>query len=325
MFLNNITVMLFLAPLTLEVCSSIPVQPVLLISAEACVANTLGGATLLGSPPNLVLGTTLGIGFNTVAAHMGPIMALCTAALLAVYYFLHAGELKPPAPAPTSMRNLAGQIVHPDLLRISLGALFLTVALLILQPYLAARFRFSFTVGMAALGPAVALVLTQRRHARRIAGGVDYGMLFFFMGLFVMVGSLQAAGIFVVLARALLSLFHNPVATSLALLWGAAFASAFVDNVPMAIAIAYVLREMAFLPGAPPARMLLWAALAGLTLGGNLTPIGASPNIVAYGFLERRRLKVGWKRWAILTLPPTLAALGVASGLLWMKIRFGWY
>src|ERR1035438_4538364 len=125
---------------------------------------------------------------------------------------------------------------------------------------------------------------------------LDYETLVFFAGLFILVGSLDHVGLFQTLAHTLTKV-QNPLGLMLAVLWGAAAASAFVDNVPMALAMAYVIKPLAAISPSFPSGILVWAALIGLTLGGMMTPIGASPNIVAYGILEKQGIRIGWKTW----------------------------
>jgi Na+/H+ antiporter NhaD/arsenite permease-like protein len=153
---------------------------------------------------------------------------------------------------------------------------------------------------------------------------IDYETLLFFMGLFILIGALDQVGIFRILARRL-STIENPVLLMLATLWLSAFASALVDNIPMALAMAYLIRNLAMMSPGFPAGILVWATLIGLTLGGNMTPIGASPNVVAYGILEKRKMRTGWKNWAQLAVPSTLLALLTASGWMWISFRLGWY
>ncbi len=101
--------------------------------------------------------------------------------------------------------------------------------------------------------------------------------------------------------------------------------SGVVDNVPLALAMSYVLKDLALAPGMPALALMVWALALGVNMGGNLTPIGASANVVAYSFMEKNHGKVGWKRWIMLTAAPTLAVMLVATGLVMLKGHFGWY
>jgi Na+/H+ antiporter NhaD/arsenite permease-like protein len=328
MFLDNITVMVFLTTLTLELCTHIPVNPVVLITAEVCAANTGGGATLMGAPPNIVMGTTLGYGFNAFLTHMGLPVAICTAVLLAAYYVIHRKDLNKPQRidrVELDAVDLRSKIKDPALMQAGLATLAAVVLLLVIQRRLESTWHLTFTVGMAALVPALVLMVGMDRHGRDVLRKVDVESILFFIGLFVMVGALDKVGVFKLLNRFVLDRVSHPLVLAIAFLWFGAFTSALVDNIPMALSMAYLIKDMRGLPGAAPEGLIVWASLLGLLMGGNMTPIGASPNVVAYGILERSRLSVGWKRWIILTTPPTLIALLVASLLIALKFKLGWY
>lgn len=328
MVLDNITVMLFLAALSLELCAYIPLNPIVLITAEVCAANTGGGATLVGAPPNVVMGTTLGYGFNSFLIHMAPSVWVCTLILLAVYYVIHRKRLhgvRVQNRQELDAIDLSKKITDRDLMHSGLIALGGAVFLLIAHRSLENIFHLPITVGLAAMIPALVLMVYEDRHGRDVMRKIDLESLVFFIGLFIIVGALDKAGVFRSFAHLVLTHMHHPVAIIIAFLWFAAITSAFVDNVPMALSMAYLIKEMKGIPGAPPEGMMVWASLIGLLMGGNMTPIGASPNVVAYGILERLGMKIGWKQWADLTVPPTVSALLVASLLMWIKYQMRWF
>jgi Na+/H+ antiporter NhaD/arsenite permease-like protein len=111
----------------------------------------------------------------------------------------------------------------------------------------------------------------------------------------------------------------------MALHWGPGLASGIVDNVPLALAMSYMLGSMDGQPGMPSLGMMVWALALGVDLGGNLTPIGASANVVAYSVVERDHGHIGWKRWVLVAAPPTLLGMVLASGILLWKSNIGWY
>jgi Na+/H+ antiporter NhaD/arsenite permease-like protein len=111
----------------------------------------------------------------------------------------------------------------------------------------------------------------------------------------------------------------------MALHWLPGLASGIVDNVPLALAMSYVLKDLAAMPGMPALALMVWSLALGIDIGGNLTPIGASANVVAYSFMERNHGSIGWKRWLIVAVPPTILAMIFASALIMLKGRFGWY
>jgi len=327
MVLDNITVMLFMTALTLEICAYVDTNPVVLIVMEVCAANTGGGATLLGAPPNIVMGTTLGYGFNQFLAHMALPAWLCTGVLMAVFYISERVPLSQSHPHGRDHWDASSEvekIKDRGLLKGGLVALGSALVLMMLHP-LFTRLGLPVSIGLAALVPALGLLVFLDRHGRQVLKKIDFDTLLFFMGLFVIMGGLRKAEVFDLVDRKLLQVCGDGGGLMLGILWLAAILSAFVDNVPMALSMAYLIQGLDGLPGAPPQSMLVWSALMGLLLGGNMTPIGASPNVVAYGILEERGTRVGWARWARMTVPATLSALAAASAFMWFKWKIGWY
>jgi Na+/H+ antiporter NhaD/arsenite permease-like protein len=117
----------------------------------------------------------------------------------------------------------------------------------------------------------------------------------------------------------------SPMMLVMALHWGPGLVSGSVDNVPLALAMTYVLKDLAALPGMPALGLMVWALATGVDIGGNLTPVGASANVVAYAFMERNHGSIGWKRWIIIAAPPTLLVMLLISLLLLYKNQIGWY
>jgi Na+/H+ antiporter NhaD/arsenite permease-like protein len=320
--------MLFLTTLTLELCAYIPINPLIFISAEVCAANTGGGATLVGSPPNVIMGTTLGYGFNSFLVHMFPVAWISTGVIMVVYYLTHRNHLqgvKIHRRKELEAMDLSKKIVDKKLMIGGLVALGIAVILLITHTLIERFFRIPLTLGLAALVPALGLMVYENRHGRDVMRKIDLESLVFFIGLFVIVGGLNQVGAFQILSTMILTHVQNPIAVILIFLWFAALASAIVDNVPMALSMAYLIKEMKYGPGAPPEGIIVWASLIGLIMGGNMTPIGASTNVIAYGILERAKITVGWGTWAKLTVKPTILALIVASILICVQYKLGWY
>ena len=117
----------------------------------------------------------------------------------------------------------------------------------------------------------------------------------------------------------------NTTRLILVLHWFPGLLSGIVDNVPLALAMSYVLKDLAALPGMPALSILVWSLALGIDIGGSMTPIGASANVVAYSYLERKHGKVGWKKWLALAVPATLIAMLAASALILVKSKIGWY
>lgn len=332
MFMDSITVMLFLSALTLQLCRLLKVDPVTFIIAEVCAANTGGSATLVGDPPNVILGTTLGFNFADFAAHTGPISAIAAVTLLLVFYFSHRQHLRDAHKLLTpqtvhDIENMVRDPLHMRMTRVGLTAFSAAVVLLVGHHWLQKATGLPLTAAVSALLPAVlALLALPGGDRRRVILKVDGGSILFFAGLFVLIGGLEKARVFEVLAETLArSGGDNHTGLVMALHWGPGIFSGVIDNVPLALAMSYVLKDLASLPGMPALALMVWSLALGVNLGGNLTPIGASANLVAYSYMEKHHGRVGWGRWMVVAVPSTLITMVVASALVAAKGVYGWY
>jgi Na+/H+ antiporter NhaD/arsenite permease-like protein len=212
------------------------------------------------------------------------------------------------------------------MLKLGLSGFLTAIFLMVTHTFLSAATGISVTTASAALMPALVVLLVGKDATRHILGKIDMESLLFFIGLFVLVGALEKTRVIELLAEAMFGASQGNSAGLLMMLhWGSGITSAAVDNIPMALAMAYVIKDMASLPGAPALSIMVWALALGVDIGGNMTPIGASPNVVAYAFMERNYGKIGWKRWLKMTVPPTIAAMALASLILLGKYAIGWY
>jgi Na+/H+ antiporter NhaD/arsenite permease-like protein len=332
MFMDSITVMLFLSMLTLQLCRLLKLDPVPLIIAEVCAANTGGSATLVGDPPNVILGTTLGFNFADFAQHTGPISAVAALALLGIFYLINRRRLRAAHAAltPATIREierLHTDPMHAHMTRVGLIAFGVAVALLVLHIPISHALNIHFSAAPCALVPAViALALLSNSDRRLVLRKIDKSSLIFFMGLFVLIGGLEKVHVFDRIAEMLASATSsNPTGLVVALHWGPGMMSGVVDNVPLALAMSYVLKDLALAPGAPALALMVWALALGVNMGGNLTPIGASANVVAYSMVEKNHGKIGWKRWVTMALVPTLIVMIFATAMVVLKGQIGWY
>src|SRR6185503_17623765 len=154
----------------------------------------------------------------------------------------------------------------------------------------------------------------------------DVESLVFFAGLFVLIGGLEKVQVFEQMASMMAAATTgSPQSLVMALHWGPGLLSGILDNVPLALAMSYVLKDLAAHPEMPALALMVWSLALGVDMGGNLTPIWASANVVAYSLMEKHHGPVGWKRWLIIAVPPTLAAMVLASALIMLKGQMGWY
>jgi Na+/H+ antiporter NhaD/arsenite permease-like protein len=334
MFMDSITVMLFLSALTLQLCRLLKIDPVPFIVAEVCAANTGGSATLVGDPPNVILGTTLGFSFTDFATHTGPISAAAAITITLVFYFINRRILRDAHTAlddeaVAQIEALHRDPLHAELTRVGLIGFGLAVFLLVTHHAIGEWTGFHISAAASALVPAVlALLALPGHHRKPVLSKLireDSESLLFFAGLFVLIGGLEKVHLFEMLATAMAQSTTNQNSLIMALHWGPGILSGMFDNVPLALAMSYVLRDLSQIPGMPALALMVWTLALGVNMGGNMTPIGASANVVAYSFLEKHHGPVGWKRWVLIAVPPTVVAMILASVLVTLKGITGWY
>jgi len=187
--------------------------------------------------------------------------------------------------------------------------------------------HFHINAAMAALIPAGFAMLLMRNNDRKKAlFKVDSESILFFAGLFVLIGGLEKINLFEQLAVGLSGWAMDDHSTLVMVLhWVPGLASGIVDNVPLALAMSYVLKDLAQMPGAPALALMVWSLALGVDIGGNLTPIGASANVVAYSFMEKNHGSIGWKRWLTIAVPPTVLIMIFASLSVLFKGQIGWF
>ena len=328
-FVNCITVMLFLAVLTIEVSKLLKIDPVPIIVAEVILANIGGVSTLIGNPSNVILGTQLGLGFNEFVVHNGPIALLTSLFSIGMLYVFNRKSLLPSAPIDVKSLakiSLDEMITNRRTLKLGLGALFVAVLLLVTQGYLERIFHVPLTVALSALIPAFALLLAGGADTEHVIKRLDYDVLFFFIGLFMLVGGLEKTGAITIFANGLAHVAAgNPLILLSLLLYGSGVISAIVEDVPFALTMSYVIKDLSFVPLSLSTSLLVWTVSLGIGIGGNGTPIGASANVVAYTSLEKHGILVGWIRWMKIAIPPTVAALLLCNGMLYIKYLTGFY
>lgn len=328
-FMDSITVMLFFATLTYELCTMLKVDATPLIITEVILANIGGTATLVGNPPNVILGVKLGFYFNDFVIHNGPICIIAGAAALTFCYLVSKKSLKPKEPIDKEQlckMDPKEAIEDMKQLKISLGAFCGALVLLITHTYLEGYLGIPITVPLAAMIPAFIMLVFLGKKSEEIIMKVDYELILFFMALFVVVGGLEHTETISRIGEFITQAFQgNEIGLLSTLVWGSGIASGVVDNVPFALSMAYILDNMVKFVGVPALSIMLWATSLGANFGGNLTPIGASANVVAYGSMRKRGHPIGWGRWLKLAIPATIISLVVSNVAIYLKYIIGFY
>lgn len=318
MFIDSITVLLFLAMVTIELSRLLKFDPVPVIIAEIFAANTGGAATMSGDPPNIIIGTALGYNFTDFAANTGPIAWVGMIFALAFFYFvfrktLTSSQDKPDTPT-TKYPQPSEAIINPRLFRIN-AAIFIGIIVLIVT-------HAETGISMALIGVIAACVtlLAAGKKALHIITRVDWRTLLFFVGLFICVGGLEETGVLNMLAQYIGDISGGSLMLVIPLiLWISAFASAIVDNIPFAATMVPVIVNLSKTAGLK-LPTLAWTLALGTDIGGNATPIGASANVVGTAIAEKEGYPISWGKFCKYAIPAMIMVVSLCW--LYLVIRY---
>src|SRR3989304_1156107 len=322
-------VFLHSSPLYLPVGKILKIDATPIIITEVIMANIGGAATMVGDPPNVILGLKLGFYFNDLLIHNAPISIVAGAGALLYCYLVSrksivsSGEIRR---EELKEMDPAGAIEDKKQLKIALTAFGTAIFFLITHPYIEEYLHIPLKVPLAAMIPAFFMLAVLGKRAEKILLKVDYEVLLFFMGLFMVVGALEYTGVIEIAAGYITNLFKgNNIGLLSTLVWGSGFASGVIDNVPFALSMAYILQGIIKFVGVPALSIMVWATSLGLDIGGNFTPIGASANVVAYTTMEKRGQSIGWKKWLKLAVPATMISLIITNIGIYIKYITGFF
>lgn len=311
--LDNVTVVVLVVPVTLFAAASLGVEPLPFLIAEILASNIGGTATLIGDPPNILIGSAAGIDFLTFSAHMTPVTLLILLAFLGLALLFFGKDLRGRHPSAADLEALEEAALITDLVLLRKGLVvlaavfvgFLTHGMLHLEP------------ATVAMSGATVLLLWARNDPRDALQDVEWTTLFFFMGLFITVEAVVKVGIIGAVTQAALRLTGgNLHLTSMLLLWLSALVSGVVDNIPYTATMIPVVQGL----GETMSVMPLWWSLAlGACLGGNTTLVGASANVVVASLAERSGHPIRFGEFLRYGVATTLLSLVVASLYVWVR------
>ena len=321
MFTDSITVVPFLATVTLELSQTMKFDPVPMILSEIFCANLGGAATMCGDPPNIIIGTSLGYTFSDFITNTGVIVAICFVLMLAYFTLCFRKELgraeqenggAAACPAP------ATAITNRPAFFASAAVFLLAVVLLITH----AQTELSVAcigVIVAVLTMIVSAITSGKETVAGIIKGMDYKTLLFFIGLFVSVAGLEETGVLDIIAQFISSVSGGSAAAIvIIILWVSAITSAFVDNIPFAATMIPVIRAIAAAEGMDIS-VLAWTLSIGTDLGGNATPIGASANVVGTSVSAKCGYPISWGRYCKYCAPATILVMLVSTVYLLLR------
>ncbi len=325
-FLDNVTTVLLIAPVTLVITEELKVKPYPFLVAEIFAANIGGTATLIGDPPNILIGSATGLSFNDFVFNLAPVVVVIQIVSLGIFHLLWGRRLH----ASTEDRQRvmafdeAEAITDARLLRQSLGVLALVVAGFImahplhLEPGTIAMFGAALLMLLHNFGKSAE---EQAHEVHHTLAEVEWITIFFFVGLFMVVYGVETAGVLRYLAEHLIALTGGDLTvTVIAILWASAILSAIVDNIPFVATMIPLIKNMAPSFGGPDGLLPLWWALSlGACLGGNGTLIGASANLTVAGFAERAGHPIRFLPFMKIAFPMMLVSIVISTIYMWLR------
>lgn len=314
-FLDNVTTVLLMGPVTLTLCRLLDLDPVPYFLGEILASNIGGTSTLIGDPPNIMIGSAAHLSFSDFLLNDGPAAALALIAVLVMFYFLYGRRLRKNDTNAGAVMALAPADYIKDrrLLRVSI----------VLTGLVVIGFVFHDNLGLEscviALGAAALILLISRTSIEEALGQVEWVTLAFFAGLFVIVGALTETGVIALLAEGLIGLTGGSVfATMLVLLFGSALVSAFLDNIPFVATMIPIL--LALGASGMDTTPLWWAVSLGACLGGNGSIIGASANVVLSDISAQNGHEITFAQFFRVGFPCMLLTVAVAA--VYLMVRF---
>ena len=318
MFIDSITVLLFMASITIELARLLKFDPVPIIIAEIFAANTGGSATMAGDPPNIIIGTAYGFNFMDFLTNTGPIAWAGLIVAVVFFYFCYRKALSKKTDPTAALIGQNQQypephtaITNPRLFNICVGIFLLVIVLLITHA------ETGISVALIGIIAGILTLITAGSGAKHIAKKIDWRTLLFFIGLFVVVGGLEATGALKSFANFIeTSSKGNFLLITTIILWISAFLSAIIDNIPFAATMVPVVFNLAPVPA--DLRTLSWGLALGTDIGGNATPIGASANVVGTAIAEREGYPISWGRFMKFAAPGMILVVALCWLLMFL-------
>ncbi len=315
-FLDNLTTILLVAPITFLLADALDIEAVPLLIIEVIASNLGGTATLIGDPPNLIIAGATGLSFNAFIVNLAPIVLITLGVVIPLLYIFFRKRLQVTESARRAVMelNAAASIRdHAELRRSG------TVLVLTILAFFAHQALHVEPATVALTGAAVALLIT-RVDLEQALSGIEWPMIFFFIGLFVMVGALEATGAIAHVADAVKDVTGGDrTAELLGITWVAALGSALVDNIPFTTAMVPVVKDLQQAAHAGGDDAYWWALALGACFGGNATLIAAAANVAAAGMAEKAGTPIGFITFLRVGLPATLISIALASAYILIR------
>ena len=316
-FLDNLTTILLIAPITFLLADALDIEAVPLLIIEVIASNIGGTATLIGDPPNIIIAGATGLSFNAFIVNLAPIVLVAFAVVVPLLYLVFRDRLQVEERNRKAVMELDALASIRDSAELRRTGPVLVLTILAFFAHQALHVE---PATVALTGAAVGLLVT-KVDLEKALSGIEWTTLFFFIGLFVMVGALEATGAIGHVADAVKDITGGERAAELfGILGVAALGSAVVDNIPFTTAMIPVVRELQESAGASGDDAYWWALALGACFGGNATLIAAAANVAAAGMAERAGTPIGFVAFLKVGVPATILSLGLAAA--YIAIRY---
>ncbi len=317
--MDNVTTMVIVAPITLSITDLLSLSPIPFLISESMLSIVGGMTTLIGAPPNIMIGSAANFGFNQFITHLGPI-ALIVWVISVLYFWFKFNKV---LPRETDKNEALGEmdpartIESWNDVKKAISVIVIVIVLYLIHGILGLE-----PPTVAFVGAALALVLIQP-DVKDTLENVEWSVLLFYGSLFVLVGGLEEAGIIHQVAREFGLIAENyPLMAPLALIWLAGILSGIIDNVPLTIALIPVIQGLGSVHGLH-LNSYWWALALGAVLGGIGSPIGSSANVISVSLSERTNTPITFSKWIKVGVPLTIINLTLASIFLFLGMQIG--
>jgi Na+/H+ antiporter NhaD/arsenite permease-like protein len=311
-FLDNVTTVILMVPVTFVIAEALNSDPIPFLLTQVMASNIGGAATLIGDPPNILIGSAAGLSFAEFVVNLTPVVLITLPAVLGLLYLLFRNQLHGSKDAEEAIMAMDARGSIRD--RVLLRKCLIVLGVVILAFFFHGLLHLE--AATIAIFGAAALLLYTKSDVEEVLREVEWPTLLFFVGLFVLVGGLEVTGFIDKIAELLTGVAGGATATTaFIVVWGSGIASGIVDNIPFTATMIPVIHDLAETEGLSEAetKPLWWALALGADFGGNLTLIGASANVVVAGMSERAGQRISFLRFLAYGIPVTLLSLAIAS------------
>lgn len=316
MFIDSITVILFLAAVTIELAKLLKFNPVPMILSEIFCANLGGSATMCGDPPNIIIGTSLELSFSDFLTNTGVIAAISLVFVIVYFYFVFGKAM-----AADSSKDIdLSAIPEPkDAITNKRDFIISSIIFGCAVVLLVTHAQTGLTVAFIGTAVAIVTLVAAGANALELLKKVDYKTLLFFIGLFAVVGGLEETGILKIVANFIGDISGGNLKLMVAIIiWISAIASAFVDNIPFAATMIPIIKSLSATTGVN-IETLAWALSMGTDIGGSATPIGASANVVGTSVAAKNGYIIGWGKYCKSAAPATIIVITISMVIIFIR------